>query len=213
MMAGLRQQLNALGFSPFDVVLPDEDAGVVPLEGALRLSLDGGGYTWATVDDRTSYVLGTAGTAEEARELALGYVSRPLAAERAVRQVELDGLGDQVAAHYVALREDLSAVGRRGLVVDLPADLAVDRVGALDGVHVYAAGTPFDQRSLPTSLRRPENVVHRFVTRSEVRVRASFTAPGFGRPGGGIRFTLHHERVGLRDLVVDGVLQRVRLAA
>jgi hypothetical protein len=213
MMAGLRQQLNALGFSPFDIVLPDEDADVIPLAGFLRLSLDAGRYTWATVDDGTPYVLGTAGSSEAARELALGYVSRSLPAERAVRQVELDRLGDEVAAHYVTLREDMSTVGRRGLVVDLPSGLALDRVGALDGVHVYAAGTPLEQRSLPPSMPRPENLLHRFVTRSELRVRATFTPPAFGRPGGGIRFTLHQAQVGLRDLVVDGLLQRVRLAA
>jgi hypothetical protein len=213
MVAGLRQQLNALGFSPFDIVLPDENAAVVPLPGALRLSLDAGRYSLATVDDGKPYGLGSADSSEAARQLVLGYVSRSLPAERTVRQVELDGLGDRAAAHYVALREDLSLAGPRGLVVDLPPDLALDRVGALDGVHAYAAGTPLDQRSLPTSVRRPENLLHRFVTRSGLRVRATFTPPGFGRPGGGIRFTLHQEQVGLRDLVVEKVLQRVRLAA
>ena len=211
MVAGLRQQLNALGYSRFDIVLPDEDADVVPLDGALRLSLDAGTYTWATVDDQLPYLLATAASAGEARDLVLRYLSRPLPAERLVRRAELDDRDDQVNAGYVALREDLATAGRRGLVVDLPAGLPVDRVGALDGVHVYATGTPFEQRSLPPTVLRPDNALHQFVTRGELRVRAAFTPAGFGHPGGGIRFTVDAAKTGIRDLVVQRLLQRVRV--
>jgi hypothetical protein len=42
-----------------------------------------------------------------------------------------------------------------------------------------------------------------------VRVRAVITPPWFGRPGGGLRFTLQEPRVGIRDLVAAGVLERI----
>lgn len=44
-----------------------------------------------------------------------------------------------------------------------------------------------------------------------VRVRAAITPPWFGRPGGGIRFTLQQPETGLRDLVVSGRLQRIHI--
>ena len=37
------------------------------------------------------------------------------------------------------------------------------------------------------------------------------TPPWFGRPGGGIRFTLQEPATGLRDLVVSGRLLRVQV--
>jgi sulfofructosephosphate aldolase len=58
---------------------------------------------------------------------------------------------------------------------------------------------------------------HRFVelarahAAADVRVRATITPPWFGRPGGGIRFTLQQPETGLRDLVVSGRLQRIQI--
>jgi hypothetical protein len=58
---------------------------------------------------------------------------------------------------------------------------------------------------------RPENDVHKFITTADVRVRARITPPWFGRPGGGIRFTLQQPETGIRDLVVLGWLQRIQV--
>jgi hypothetical protein len=96
-------------------------------------------------------------------------------------------------------------------VIDLPAELPIDRIGALDGVHTYPIDTPFEFRSLPPTALRPENDVHQFLTTADVRVRAAITPPWFGRPGGGIRFTLQEPGAGVRDLVVSGQLQRIQI--
>jgi len=53
--------------------------------------------------------------------------------------------------------------------------------------------------------------LHRFLTAGDVLVRAEIVAPWFGQPGGGIRFTLADDFVGIRDLVVDGALERVEV--
>ena len=53
--------------------------------------------------------------------------------------------------------------------------------------------------------------MHKFLTTASVRVRAATTPPWFGRPGGGIRFTLQQPATGLRDLVVSGRLQRIHV--
>ena len=98
-------------------------------------------------------------------------------------------------------------------MIDLPPELPIDRIGALDGVHTYPIDTPFEFRSLPPTSLRPENDVHKFLTVADIRVRASITPPWFGRPGGGLRFTLQQPETGLRDLVVSGRLQRLQIFA
>jgi hypothetical protein len=124
---------------------------------------------------------------------------------------ELDTLLGRVAGHYRNLVNDLRAAGPPGFVIDLPPQLPLDRIGALDGVHTYPIGTPFEHRSLPPTALRPENDVHQFLTTAAVRVRVAITPPWFGRPGGGIRFTLQQPATGLRDLVVAGRLQRIHV--
>jgi hypothetical protein len=208
---GLRDQLAALGLTPFDISLPGEKLVVAPLEGALRLRAGDGGFVLETVDYGTAYRLLTARTEPQAREMVLGYVSRPLPPVRATPRLELDTLVGRVAMHYFDLRDRARAAGPGGVVIDLPPDLPVDRVGALDGVHSYPIGTPLEFRSLPPSVLRPENDVHKFLTATNIRVGAAITPPWFGRPGGGIRFTLQQPGTGFRDLVVSGGLQRLQL--
>ena len=53
--------------------------------------------------------------------------------------------------------------------------------------------------------------MHRFLTTTTIRVGAAITPPWFGRPGGGIRYTLQEPGLGLRDLVVSGALQRIQV--
>ena len=47
---GLRAELDAQGFTRFDVRLPEEDSAVAPLEGALRVRPDAGRFVLETVD-------------------------------------------------------------------------------------------------------------------------------------------------------------------
>jgi hypothetical protein len=208
---GLRDELSALGLTTFDISLPGEEPAVAPLEGALRLRASDGQFLLETVDYGAAYRLLSATTEPEAREMVLAYVSRRLSPVRLMPRLELDTIVGRVAMHYFDLRDRARAAGPRGIVIDLPPDLPVDRVGALDGVHTYPIDTPLEFRSLPPSVLRPENDVHKFLTTTDIRVAAAITPPWFGRPGGGIRFTLQEPGLGIRDLVVSGALQRLQV--
>jgi hypothetical protein len=208
---GLRAELDALGLTTFDISLPGEDAAVAPLEGALRLRQGADEFVLETVDYGTGYRLRSATTEPEARQMVLAYVARPLPPVPAMPRLELDGIVGRVAMHYFDLRDRARAAGPGGIVIDLPPDLPIDRVGALDGVHTYPVDTPIEFRSLPPSALRPENDVHKFLTTTQIRVGAAITPPWFGRPGGGIRFTLQQPETGIRDLVVAGSLKRIQV--
>lgn len=172
MFDGLRQELDQLGFTAFDVVLPGEASNVAPLEGALRLREDDGGFVLETVDYGSGHRLGRADSESAARDLLLEYVSRPLPDVRTVTQEELDGIVGAIAIHYFDLRDRATEAGERGIVIDLPQALPLDRFGALDGVHVYPIDTPFEFRSLPPHAVRPESDVHRLLTTGPIRVGA-----------------------------------------
>jgi Tuberculosis necrotizing toxin len=208
---GLRDELDALGFSRFDIQLPGEDSAVAPLEGALRVRADGGRFVLETVDYGEAFRLRTAESEAEMREVIIEYLSRVLPPARVMSRHDLDTIVGRVALHYFDLRDRAREAGPQGIVIDLPPELPIDRIGALDGVHTYPIDTPFEFRSLPPSALRPENDVYKFLTAAEVRVRATITPPWFGRPGGGIRFTLQQPETGLRDLVVSGRLQRIQI--
>lgn len=204
----LRERLDEAGLSPFDVVLPG-DAEVAPLEGALKLEQGPGSWDVVTVDYGMRWLLRREATEDAAAAALLEYVSRPLPPVRAMPVADVDALADRVAMHYFELRDRAREAGTDGIVIDLPPDLPLDRIGALDGIHLFPIDTPFELRSLPPSALRPENDVHTFVTRGTVRVRAVLVPPWFGRRGGGLRFTIQEPRVGIRDLVVAGVLERI----
>jgi nicrotizing toxin Mtb-like protein len=208
---GLREELDALGLTRFDIQLPGEDGVVAPLEGALRVRAGGVKFVLETVDYGQAFRLRTAETEPEIRELVIDYVSRPLPPVRATSRHELDTIVGKVAMHYFDLRDRAREAGAEGIVIDLPPELPIDRIGALDGVHTYPIDTPFEFRSLPPTALRPENDVHKFLTTEAVRVRAMIAPPWFGRPGGGIRFTLQQPETGLRDLVVAGRLERIQI--
>jgi hypothetical protein len=208
---GLRDELDALGLTRFDIQLPGEDSAVAALEGALRVRGDGARFVLETVDYGEAFRLAAAESEAEIKRSVIDYVSRPLPPVRVMSRHELDTIVGKVALHYFDLRDRARAAGQRGIVIDLPAELPIDRIGALDGVHTYPIDTPFEFRSLPPTALRPENDVHQFLTTADVRVRAAITAPWFGRPGGGIRFTLQQPGTGLRDLVASGQVERLQI--
>ena len=211
MLEGLRDELDALGFTPFDIQVPGEDSAVAPLEGALRVRRDGSDFVLETIDYGEAFRLLTQKSEAEIKQAVIDYVSRPLPQVRGMSRDELDTIVGRVALHYFDLRDRAREAGPQGVVIDLPPELPIDRIGALDGVHTYPIDTPFEFRSLPPTALRPENDVHKFLTAAEVRVRASITPPWFGRPGGGLRFTLQQPETGLRDLVASGRLQRIQI--
>jgi hypothetical protein len=208
---GLRDELDALGFTPFDIQVPGENSAVAPLEGALRVRRDGSEFVLETVDYGEAFRLLTQKSETEIKQAVIDYVSRPLPQVRGMSRDELDTIVGRVALHYFDLRDRAREAGPQGVVIDLPPELPIDRIGALDGVHTYPIDTPFEFRSLPPTALRPENDVHKFLTAADVRVRASITPPWFGRPGGGLRFTLQQPETGLRDLVASGRLQRIQI--
>jgi hypothetical protein len=208
---GLRDELDALGLTRFDIQLPGEDSAVAPLEGALRVREDGARFVLETVDYGEAVRLAAGESEREIKRFVIDYVSRPLPPVRVMSRHELDTIVGKVALHYFDLRDRARAAGQRGIVIDLPAELPIDRIGALDGVHTYPIDTPFEFRSLPPTALRPENDVHQFLTTADVRVRATITPPWFGRPGGGIRFTLQQPGTGLRDLVASGQVERLQI--
>jgi hypothetical protein len=208
---GLRAQLDALGLTPFDIQLTGEDSAVAPLEGALQVRADDAGYVLETVDYGQAFRLLRAESDSEITDAVIDYVSRPLPPVRVMPRRELDTIVGKIAVHYFDLRDRAREAGAEGIVIDLPPELPIDRIGALDGVHTYPIDTPFEFRSLPPTALRPENDVHKFLTSADVRVRAAITPPWFGRPGGGIRLTLQQPETGIRDLVVSGRLQRIQV--
>jgi Tuberculosis necrotizing toxin len=211
-LGGLRDKLDALGLSRLHIQLPGEESPVAPLEGALRVSANGGQFVLETVDYGQAFRLLTAGAESEITEAVIAYVSRPLPPVRVISRRELDTIAGKLARHYADLRDGAGAAGPQGIVIDLPRAVPIDRIGALDGVHAYPINTPFEFRSLPPTALRPETELHRFITAADLRVQAAITPPWFGRPGGGIRFTLQQPETGLRDLVVSGRLQRIQIA-
>jgi hypothetical protein len=211
MLGGLRDELDALGLTRLHIELPGEESQGGPLDGALRVRADGSRFVLETVDYGEAFRLLTAGSEPEISEAVIAYVSRPLPPVRGMSRDGLDTLVGRIATHYRDLWERAREAGPGGIVIDLPPEVPIDRIGALDGVHTYPLGTPFEHRSLPPTALRPETGVHRFLTAADVRVRATITPPWFGRPGGGIRFTLQQPETGLRDLVASGRLQRIQL--
>ena len=209
MLGELRDRLDGLGLSRVHIQLPGEESQAGALEGALRVRADGSRFVLETVDYGEAFRLLTAGSEPEIAEAVMAYVSRPLPPVREMSRHELETLVGRIATHYRDLRARAGDAGSGGIVIDIPPGVPIDRIGALDGVHTYPINTPFEHRSLPPTALRPETGVHQFLTAGDVRVRAAITPAWFGRPGGGIRFTL--QEPGLRDLVASGRLQRIQV--
>lgn len=206
MLEELRHQLDARHVPACAVQLPG-DAGI-PLEGALALvPAQAGGFDLVTIDYGRAVPLGHADDEPGAEALLLAYLDRPLPAPRRMGGEEYRALAASTSAQSDELRPRL---GEGSILITLPAGLAVDRIGALDGVMLFPAETPFEARSLPpTALAEAE--LHRFVTAADVLVRVAIVQPWFGQPGGGVRFTLADDFTGIRDLVVTGALARVEV--
>ena len=203
----LRQQLDARGIPKNAVVLPGDE--VRPLEGALEVLATDGGFELATLDYGRAAPLARDDTAAGIARLLLAYVDRPLPAPRTLPVAEFEALATAAAGHYAELRTRLA---EGDLLITLPPELALDRIGALDGVLLFPAGTSVEARALPPTALVDGAELHRFVTAGDVLVHADLVQPWFGQPGGALRFTLAEDFRGVRDLVVAGALERVTLA-
>ncbi|MBM7812806.1 hypothetical protein JOE68_003671 [Saccharothrix algeriensis] len=93
---------------------------------------------------------------------------------------------------------------RHKQMVELPAGVEVDRFGDGSGNLVYAAGTPFAERSLvPSWVNRPYRV---YRLRRQVEVLTGVAVPWFEQPGGGTAYLLPKS---VEDMLADGVLVEV----
>ncbi|EHK88377.1 hypothetical protein SZMC14600_05676, partial [Saccharomonospora azurea SZMC 14600] len=84
---------------------------------------------------------------------------------------------------------------------ELPVGSELDRFGGPNGNLTYAAGTPFEERSLvPEWVNRPYHV---YRVQRPIRVLAGVAIPWFNQPGGGAAYLLP---ASVEDLLADGDL-------
>ncbi len=84
---------------------------------------------------------------------------------------------------------------------ELPIGSEIDRFGHPDGNLTYAAGTPFEERSLvPEWVNRPYHV---YRVQRPIEALSGHAIPWFSQPGGGTAYVLP---AAIEDLVADGVL-------
>ncbi|MBB5954983.1 hypothetical protein FHS29_001553 [Saccharothrix tamanrassetensis] len=93
---------------------------------------------------------------------------------------------------------------RHKQMIELPTGMEVDRFGDGSGNLVYAAGTPFAERSLvPSWINRPYRV---YRLRRPVEVLTGVAVPWFEQPGGGTAYLLPKS---VEDMLAEGVLVEV----
>lgn len=209
--AETRPILDQLGYTVRYVQLPGETLHEPPVEGALRITQVGAAeYALEVVDYGTARRLATANGEEDAVEMLRRFLNRPFPAPRDIPRHELDGLRDRAASTYPQLAQQVSQAGERGLTIQIPAGVPVDRIGGPDGYLLHPLDTPLPQRSLPPHVASaPET--HRYVVERPFLVTVRFVQPWFDQPGGAMRFETADPSVTVRDLVVDGSLARVRV--
>ena len=208
MFESLRQELARRSVPPTAVILPGDAAPA--MEGALRLRADEaeGGWLLETVDYGRAFRLGSADDESGAARILLGYLDRPLPPLALFPPDEVEAAVASATPHFAELRDRAAA---EGLLIELPAGVVVDRVGAIDGTMFFPYGTAYEARSLPPFDALPEGSNrHAFLTHDTVLVRVEVAQPWFGQPGGGLRMTLAQDFIGIRDLLVDGTLERFR---
>jgi len=198
----VRMRLDEAAIPTESVVLPGDQTS--PWEGALRI-VDTPGHGWFldTLDYGQARALLARTAAEEIESALYAYLLSLLPPATIIGAGERERLLGWTAPHVL----DLLTRAENPLVIDAPAGLLLDRIGALDGFLLFPAGTSFEARSLPVSaLNQP---LHEFVTATTIRFEVQRVAPWFGRPGGGLRFSIVEPGVGIRDLVREGRLTRL----
>lgn len=200
--AEVRQNLRERGIDDAAVRLPEDDG--IAWEGALVVGSDASGrWTLDTVDYGRARQLLTRASAGEIVTALYQYALSPMPAPLDLPEPERDRMLAWAAPHIL----ELAAQNARDLLIELPAGLLVDRIGALDGIFLYPTGTSFEARSLPPSaLSQP---LQKFLTTGSFQVRATVTPPWFGREGGGVRFAIEDPSMGVRDLAREGQLRQI----
>ncbi|WP_156761684.1 TNT domain-containing protein [Microbacterium karelineae] len=206
MFETLRHELSRRLVPAAAVSLPGDENP--PMEGALRLRQDGDGWLFETVDYGTAFLLGSAEDEQQAAEIVLAYLDRPLPPLALFPPSEVDEAVAAATPHFADLR---ARAAEGSLLIEIPAGVVVDRIGAIDGTMFFPYGTSYEARSLPPFGTLAEGSGrHAFLTRADILVRVEVAQPWFGQAGGGLRCTLAQDFTGIRDLLVSGSLERFR---
>lgn len=144
-------------------------------------------------------VLQTLGTEREACDWLWDYLSQAPPAATAVPRTDLEHRSLSYRPAYAQLYAQLQA-GGGAMVSTLPPGVALDRVGAIDGVFLFPWATPMPARSLPPN-PSPTVRLYQFVTAAPLHVEAEIVPPWFGQPGGSLRFRIAEDGVGVRQLL------------
>lgn len=204
----LRSALERAGFPRPALRLPGETHAT--FEGAVLVRRLESVFSVDIFDYGQLHHLGTEASERAAGLLAWNYVTAHLPQPLVTTTAELHSRAQAAATGYRDLAGRIAAAGPGGVLTNLPVGVPFDKWGGLDGLYVWAWGTPLEQRSLPPTATEDGAEPVGFVANGPIPVQAQFTPPWFDQPGGGIRFRV---RLPLRDLVRAGALSVVKIAA
>ncbi|HCX85089.1 MAG TPA: hypothetical protein DHV14_08145, partial [Micrococcales bacterium] len=207
--AELARRFEQVGYPREAVVLPGVAGdGQTPLEGAMEVRQSGARrYEIGVRDYGTFEPFASVPTEREACEWLWSYLSAAPPVATAVPRYDLEQRSASYRPAYAQLYAQLQAGGGATLTV-LPPGVALDRIGALDGVFLFPWATPMPNRSLPP-VTSSNARLYQFVTMQPLHVEAEIVQPWFGQPGGSLRFRIAADNTGVRQLLRGGQLVEV----
>ncbi|WP_043347498.1 TNT domain-containing protein [Beutenbergia cavernae] len=208
----LRTRLDASGYPPSGVILLGEKPETPPVEGAMEVRQTGPHRFAAGTRDYGVFEQYFEGTTEkQACDWLWDYLVRPVAPATVVPAHDLQQRAAGYQHAYAGVYAQLQQMGQGATVTTLQPGVALDRLGAIDGVYLFPWGTPYENRSLPPSAVTGDARLYQFVTAVPLHVEAEIVPPWFGRPGGALRFRIAQNGTGVRQLVQNGTLLEVRV--
>ena len=184
------------------------DAGE-PLQGALAIRELEAGFELATIDYGRTVPLAVEDTAEAVAARLLAYLDQPLPEPQRLGATDFRVLRAASKPHRPTcdpgspVTDDCSS---RSPPTSRSIGSALSTASSSS-----PADTPVEARALPPTALVDGAALLRFVTAREVLVNVDLVQPWFGQPGGGIRFALADDFLGIRDLVASGALARVEV--
>lgn len=207
--ATLRGRLDELGYPREAILLPGEQPGpALLLEGAMEIRAVGQRFEVGVRDYGVFEPFHTAATEREACDWLWSYLSAPVPAATPVPRQDLDARSQAYRPSYAQLYSQLQA-GGGAMLTTLPPGVALDRIGALDGVFLFPWATPVEMRALPPIMGQQNVRLFQLLTTRPLTVEAEIVPPWFGQPGGSLRFRLAQDGEGIRQLVQSGALLQV----
>lgn len=208
--AQFRARLAEVGYPADAVILPGDTADHPPLEGAMEVSTIGREVTVGIRDYGELEIVHRAVDEPAAYTWLWEYLSLPLPAARPVPRTDLHQRVDAYRPTLAAFYEQVRHAGGPHLAT-LPPGVALDRIGAIDGVYLFPWGTPVPLRALPAE--SPDARLYQVLTAAPLEVEVEIVRPWFGQPGGALRFRIAADGVGVRQLILAGSLLEVTVGA